>query len=142
MVAVSQVAIQHDQSHYSKPVEAYQNLTEVISAIALDIQTDEEITYSVVWKTDNHDHGSEYRVVGTETIALEDTLIIQGQSRGGRYQIVPRGSGPAVIRHLQNDGTIGWEEEANELIIMQGRFEWKPDAGGTLIDRIRERLPR
>lgn len=137
---MSQAAIQHDQGQYNTPVEAYQNLTDVISDIAIDIETNEEIAYSVVWKTNNHDHGSEYRVVGTESIALEDTLIIQGQSRGGRYQVVPRGSGPAVIRYLQNDDTVGWEEEAKELIIMQGRFEWKPDAGGTLIDRIRERF--
>lgn len=139
---MSQAAIQHDQSQYSTPVQAYQNLTDVVSDIATEIESNNGATYSVVWKTENHDHGSEYRVVKTEPLALEDTLIIEGQSRGGRYQVVPRGSGAAVIRHLQKDGTVGWEEEANDLIIMHGRFEWKPDKGGTLIDRIRERFSK
>lgn len=139
---MSQAAIQHDQNQYNSPVQAYQNLSEVISDIAVDIETDDEATYSVVWKTPNHDHGSEYRVVDTESLALEETLIIEGQSRGGRYQVVPRGGGPAVIRHRRKDGSVGWEEEAVELIIMQGRFKWQPDNGGTIIDRIREKLPR
>ena len=137
---MSQAAIQHDQSQYSTPVQAYQNLTDVISDIATDINSNDEVTYSVVWKTENHDYGSEYRIVGTKPLALEDTLIIEGQSRGGRYQVVPRGSGPAVIRYLQKDGSVGWEEKAEELMIMHGRFEWKPDNGGTLIDRVRERF--
>ncbi|WP_152422415.1 hypothetical protein [Halorubrum californiense] len=137
---MSQAAIQHDQSQYSTPVQAYQNLTDVISDIATDIESDEAVMYSVVWETENHNHGSEYRVVDTKPLAFEDTLIIEGQSRGGRYQVVPRGSGPAVIRYLQKDDTVGWEEMADELIIMYGRFEWKPEKGGTLIDRIRDRL--
>lgn len=139
---MSQAAIQHDQNQYGSSMQAYENLTEVISDIAIDIESGSDATYSVVWKTPNHDYGSEYRVVDTESLALEDTLIIEGQSRGGEYQVVPRGSGPAVIRYRRNDGIIGWEEETVELIIMYGRFEWKPEGGGTLIDRIRERLPR
>lgn len=138
---MSQAAIQFDQSQYSGSVQAYQTLTDVISDIASDIESNTDISYSVVWKTKNHSHGSEYRVVDTKSLAMEDTLIIEGQSRGGRYQVVPRGSGPAVIRYLQNND-IGWEEEAVELIIMYGKFEWSPEDGGTLIDRIKEKLPR
>jgi hypothetical protein len=139
-VGMSQAAIQHDQSQYSTPLQAYQNLTEVISDIATEIENNEKVKYSVVWETKSHNHGSEYRVIDTKPLALEDTLIIEGQSRGGRYQVVPRGSGPAVIRYLQKDGTVGWEQKASELIIMYGRFEWKPDKGGTLIDRLRDRF--
>jgi len=137
---MSQAAIHHDQSQFSTPVQAYQNLTDVISDIVAEIERNEEVTFSVVWETENHNHGSEYRVVDTESLALEGTLIIKGQSRGGRYQVVPRGSGPAVIRYLQKDGSVGWEEKANELIIMHGQYEWKPEKGGTLIDRVRNRL--
>lgn len=139
---MSQAAIQHDQNQYSEPLQAYKNLTEVISDIAIDIETNEDATYSVVWRTNNHDHGSEYRVVDTEPLAREETLIIKGQSRGGEYQVVPRGSGPAVIRYRYGDGTIGWEEDAEELIIMRGEYKWNPEEGGSIIDRIRDKLPR
>lgn len=137
---MSQAAIQHDQNQYSSPVQAYQNLTEVISDIKSELESDDGMKYSVIWETKNHNHGSEYRVVDTDPLALEDTLIIEGQSRGGRYRVVPRGSGPAVIQYLQNPNSVGWEERAEELIIMHGRFEWKPENGGSLIDRVRDRI--
>ncbi|GAA0515553.1 hypothetical protein SAMN04488066_11588 [Halorubrum aquaticum] len=139
---MSQAAVQHDQGQYGSPRAAYNNLTEVIAEVAVDLEQNNEATYSVVWKTTNHDYGSEYRVIDTKPLALEETLIIEGQSRGGKYQVVPRGSGPAVVRHLRKDGTISWEEEAIELIIMQGQFKWEPEKGVTIIDKIRERLPR
>lgn len=135
---MSSTEIQHDQSQFQDPLQAYQNLTEVISDIAVDIEGPNDIKYSVVWTTNKHDHGSDYRVVGTKPLALEDTLIVEGQSRGGRYQVVPRGSGPAAIRYLQPDGTEGWVEEANELIIMYGRYEWDPEEDGGVRDWIRK----
>lgn len=131
---MSGTEIQHDQAQYGDPIQAYQNLTNVISDIAADVIGPDDVKYSVIWKTPNHDHGSDYRVVDTEPLALEDTLIIEGQSRGGRYQVVPRGSGPAVIRYLLPDGGIGWEEEASELIIMYGRYEWDAEEDGKLRD--------
>jgi hypothetical protein len=131
---MSGTEIQHDQAQYNDPMQAYQNLTTVISDIAADILGPDDIKYSVIWKTPNRDHGSDYRVVDTEPLALEDTLIIEGQSRGGRYQVVPRGSGPAVIRQRLPDGEIGWEEKASELIIMYGRYEWDPEEDGKLKD--------
>lgn len=121
---------------------AYESLTDVISDIAIGLDQTAEATYSVVWETQNHNHGSEYRVVASKPLAMEQTLIVEGQSRGGRYQIVPRGSGPAVVRYLRKDNTVGWEEEATELIIMHGRFQWSPENGGTLIDRIKDKFPR
>lgn len=127
---MSQAAIQHDQGQYSDPTQAYQNLTEVISGIATDIKDNSEATYSVAWKTEDRDHGSEYRVVGRKSLALEDTLVIEGQSRGGRYQVIPRGSGPAVIRYTKPDGSVGWEKQAEELIVMHGRFKWTSEKGG------------
>lgn len=139
---MSQAAIQYDQDQYNEPLQAYKSLTEKISDIAVDVETNTDATYSVVWQTKNHDYGSEYRVVRTEALAREKTLIIEGQSRGGEYQVVPRGSGPAVIRYRHNDGTIGWEEDAQELIIMRGEYKWNPEDGGSIIDRIRDKLPR
>lgn len=138
---MSQAAIQYDQDHYSEPLNAYKSLAEEISDIATDIETNDDATYSVVWRTENHDHGAEYRVTRTKPLAREETLIIKGQSRGGTYQVVPRGSGPAVIRYI-NDGKVGWEEDAEELIIMRGEYRWDANEGGSLIDRIRNRLPR
>jgi len=138
---MSLAAIQHDQDQYSEPIQAYQNLNDVISDIAVDIETNDSAIYSVVWKTKNHNHGSEYRVVGTKLLAREETLIIEGQSRGGEYQVVPRGSGPAVIRY-RNNGSIGWEEDAEELIIMRGEHRWSSDESGNLFERIRSRLGR
>lgn len=135
---MSSSQIQHDQSQYQDPLQAYQNLTEVISEIAADVEGPDDIKYSVVWKTKNHDYGSDYRVVDTEPLALEDTLIIEGQSRGGEYQVVPRGSGPAVIRYRHPDGSIGWEEKASELIIMYGRYEWNPEEDGKLRDWVKK----
>ncbi len=113
---MSQAAIQHDQSQYSDPVQAYQNLTDVISDIATEIESNDGARYSVVWEVEGRNHGSEYRVVDTKPLALEDTLIIEGQSRGGRYQLVPRGSGPAVIRYLKKDGSIGWKKRLMSLL--------------------------
>lgn len=139
---MSQAAIQHDQSQYSTSVQAYQNLTDVISDIASEIERNDGAIYSVVWETEGRNHGSEYRVVDTKPLAMEDTLIIEGQSRGGRYQLVPRGSGPAVIRYLKKDGSIGWEQKADELIIMHGEFKWEPDKGVSVFDRIRDRLSK
>lgn len=138
---MSQAAIQYDQDQYSEPLSAYKSLTEEISDIAIDIETNDNATYSVVWQTESHNHGSEYRVVDTKPLAREKTLIIKGQSRGGEYQVVPRGSGPAVIRYI-NDGKVGWEEDAEELIIMRGEYKWDTNEGGSLIDRIRNRIPR
>lgn len=131
---MSSSKIEHDQSQYQDPLQAYQNLTDVVSEIATDIKNSNDIKYSVVWKTTNHDYGSDYRVVDTEPLALEDTLIIEGQSRGGKYQVVPRGGGPAAIRYIHPDGGVGWEEKASELVIMYGRYEWDPEEDGKLRD--------
>lgn len=139
---MSQAAVQFDQQHYQDAREAYQDLNEVISDIALDVKRDNDVTYSVVWETENHDYGADYRVIDTDRLALEDTLIIQGQSRGGTYEVVPKASGPPVVRYHHPEGSIGWEEEASELIIMYGRFEYDPDERGNLVDWVREKIPR
>jgi len=137
---MSRSEIQYDQAQYQDPMQMYRTLTDVISDVAADIDGPDDIKYSVIWQTANRNHGSDYRVVDTEPLALEETLIIEGQSRGGRYQVVPRGSGPAAIRYLRPDGGIGWTEEATELIIMYGRWNYDPDEDGGIRDWLDRRL--
>lgn len=45
---MSQAAVQFDQQHYQDAREAYQDLNEVISEIALDVKRDNDVTYLVV----------------------------------------------------------------------------------------------
>jgi hypothetical protein len=111
-------------SEQDSTLDAYEALTSAISVVADNL---DQGLYTVIWKSENHDHGSEYRVVGTSTLAKEDTLMIRGASRGGLYEIFPKSHAPPVIRYHLPSGDIGWEEEALQLVITSGQFAYEKE---------------
>jgi hypothetical protein len=113
-------------------------LTEAISEVAENLNQN---VYTVIWETDNHNHGSEYRVTKSGRLVNEDTLFIQGQSRSGTYEIFPKASSPPVIRYHLPSGDIGWNEEAVSLILTEGTFAYqKQDDSATFVDVVKDRL--
>ena len=140
---MSQAEPLHVQDRYPDKHDAYLNLVEVISDIEKDRNENEDIKYSVAWATKNHDHGAEYRVINTGDRIPDNTLLIEGVSRGGKYEVVPHPREAPMIRYHHpkfGEEHVKWAEEATELIIMFGRFEHNQDEG--FIDRIKNSVLR
>ena len=120
--------------------DAHRNLIDVISEIKTDIENNSGRSYSVAWATETRDHGAEYEVVGIKELTPDDTLQIKGASRGGKYDVVPHyNEAPRIRYHNPEFGNVESEQEATELIIMTGTFEYDPDEG--FLDWAIERLP-
>ncbi|MCQ4334237.1 hypothetical protein KM295_12260 [Natronomonas sp. F2-12] len=137
---MSQAEPLYVQEEYSNFEDAHRNLIDVISGIKTNIENNSGRSYSVAWATETRNHGSEYEVVGVKERTPDDTLQIEGASRGGKYDIIPHYEEPPRIRyHHPSFGDIKWEEEAAELIIMAGMFEYDPEEG--FLDWAKERLP-
>lgn len=133
---MEQEVVYHLGKHDSD-TEAYQALTQAISEIADHLNQN---VYTAIWKSENHDHGSEYRVVDSSRILKEDTLIIEGASRGGTYEIVPKPNNPPIIRYHPN-GEIGWTEEALSLVITLGTFAYQnEDDHPTFFDFVKDQI--
>jgi len=139
-MVMSQAEPLYVQEKYSDSGVAHRNLIDVISDIKADIASNSGRRYSVAWATETHNHGSEYRVVGVKERTPDDTLQIEGASRGGKYDIVPHYAEPPKIRyHQPKFGDIKWTEEVTELIIMVGMFEYDEEEG--FLDWAKNRLP-
>jgi hypothetical protein len=127
---MSQADTLYVHEKYSDPREAHQKLIKEISYIKAEIESGSERKFSVAWATESRNHGSEYVVVGINERTPDDTLQIEGASRGGKYDIVPHHSEPPKIRyHHPNFGDIKWSEEATELIIMAGTLTYNKEDG-------------
>lgn len=124
---------------YDSDEDAYEGLINAISEVKENLARN---TYTVIWKTTTHNHGAEYRVVDTNSRTGEDTLIIEGQGRGGKYEIYPKPNDPPFILYHHPEGRIGWEENAVGLIITEGmaKFEYDEESGVAIFDDIKERL--
>lgn len=127
---MSQADTLYVHEKYSDPSDAHQKLIKEISYIKTEIESGSERKFSVAWATESRNHGSEYVVVGISERTPDDTLQIEGASRGGKYDIVPHHSEPPKIRyHHPNFGDIKWSEEATELIIMAGTLTYNKEDG-------------
>lgn len=137
---MSQAEPLYAHEKHSNLEDAHRNLTDVISDIKTDLENNSGRSYSVAWATETRDHGAEYEVVGVKERIPDDTLQIQGVSRGGKYDIVPHYDEPPKIRYHHPDfGDINWKKDATELIIMTGMFEYDPEEG--FLDWAKERFP-
>jgi len=137
---MSQAEPLYVQEKYSSLEDAHRNLVDVINEIRTEIETNSGRSYSVAWATETRDHGSEYEVVGVAERVPDDALQIVGASRGGKYDIVPHYEEPPKIRrHYPDFGDVKWKEDATELIIMSGMFEYDPEEG--FLDWAKERMP-
>lgn len=125
---------------HSDPKVAHEKLIERIAYIKTEIETGSERRFSVAWATESNDHGSEYEVVGINERTPDDTLQIEGVSRGGKYDIVPHHSEPPKIRyHHPSFGEVKWTKEATELIIMAGTLAYDEEDG--YLDWLKGQLP-
>jgi hypothetical protein len=124
-------------SKYESNRAAYEALSEAITTI---VENQSENVYTVIWESETHNHGSEYRVINSRPLVGEDTLIIEGASRGGTYQIVPKQASPPRIRYLLDDD-VKWDEEAISLIITSGKFAYeKTDNDARFIEVVRDKM--
>jgi len=124
---------------YSTPGAAHEKLIEQISYIKSELESGSGRNFSVAWATEGRDHGSEYRVVGVKERTPDDTLRIEGASRGGKYDVVPHYSEPPQIRyHHPNFGDVKWADEATELVIMAGTLSYSMEEG--YLDWVKKQL--
>lgn len=134
---MNQELVYHLEGHDTDQ-DAYQALTDAISAVANNYQSN---VYTAIWKTKSRDHGSEYRVIDDDSLVGEDTLIIEGASRGGKYEIFPKPNNPPIIRYYKPNGDIGWSEEAISLIITSGDFGYsKEETGPAILEFVKDKF--
>lgn len=123
---------------YDSDEEAYEALTQAISEVADNLSQN---VYTAIWKSETYDHGSEYRVVRSSSVVKEDTLIVEGASRGGTYEIVPKPSNPPLIRYHHPSGEIKWTEEVLSLVITSGTFAYQgEDEHPTFFDYVKDQI--
>lgn len=111
------------KKHDSDP-EAYRALSKAISKI--DVQLDQN-AFTVIWKSETHDHGTEHRVVDISHNQEKETLVIECHSKEGIYEIIPEPSDPPVVRYRHTDDEIRWREKALSLVIISGKLSYQPE---------------
>lgn len=137
---MSQAEPLYVQERYSDFEGAHRDLIDVISDIKADLKNNSDRRYSVAWAVEGKDHGSEYEVINVQERIPDDTLQIQGASRGGKYDIVPHyDEAPRIRYHHPEFGDVMWKKEATELIIMAGMFEYDPEDG--FLDWAKNKFP-
>jgi hypothetical protein len=137
---MSQQEVVYHLNKYDSNEAAYQALCQSISEIADNLQQN---VYTVIWESENHNHDSRYEVVDTREVLNETVLRIEGQQRGGTYELFPKSNDPPIVRYCHPDGEIGWEEKALGLIITSGdfAFEYDPEEDrASFFEYVREQI--
>lgn len=116
--------ILYNHEHQDSKEEAYKALTEAIS----DISVSSSQSIDVAWGSENHIHKTtRYVVTDKGTRFGENTLKIRGhggEKAGGKYEIIPKPNSSPRILYYYPDGTVGWDEPLNMLVISPSKYKF------------------